>query len=207
MKYLKMLGLAAIAVMGLMAVLGASTASATELDKVTADGTKDALKVGDTIHITSTTGTSLTYTDTSSNPIDTCKEGTWHGTVTNAGGPTSTVVIGVTSLTWGGCTQTTTTITNGELEVHTIANTDNGTVTGKGTTWTTNVFGVSCRYGTGSGTDLGEMTGVTKSTEHAIIHLNAIINEQEPKQFLCPDTGKWVGTYTITTPTGLFSTP
>lgn len=205
MKYLKMIGLAAAA--SLMAVVGATTASATQLDKVTAGGVIDPIVVGDTIDASATAGTTLNLTDTAGNPIDTCKEGTWNGKVTNAGGAASTVVVGLTSVTWNGCTQTTTTIALGELEIHTIVGTDNGTVTGKNTVWTTNVFGVSCRYGTGAGTHLGELTGVTSSTQHAILHINANILEQEPKQFLCPDSGRWVGTFTFATPTGLYVTP
>ncbi len=206
MKYLKMLGLAAVAAMALMAFMGASAASATQMDKVTATGIVPIV-VGDTLHATQDAGTTINLTDTAGNPIDTCKESTVHGLITDAGSPTTTVKGSINSLTWGGCTQTTTTLANGELEVHTIAGTDNGTITSIGSLVTINVFGVSCRYGTGGGVDIGTLTGKTSSTEHATMDINAILNEQEPKQFLCPDTGKWVGTYKVTTPTGLYVTP
>jgi hypothetical protein len=207
MKYLKMLGLAAVAAMALMAVVGAGSASATQLDKVTAGGVKDTLVVGDTIHIDTSAGVTINLTDTAANPIETCKESTIHITISNGGGASATASGKIGALTWGGCSQTKSTLTNGELEIHGIAGTDNGTVTGKGITWTVNVFGVSCRYGTGAGTDLGILNGTTSSTSHATLAINAIINEQEPKQFLCPDTGKMVGSYTVTTPTGLYVTP
>ncbi len=211
MKYVKMLGLAAVAAMALMAFLGASSASATQLDKVTSGGAKDTLAVGAELHITTAAGTTLNLTDTAGNPIDTCKESTVKGSISNAGGASATVSGGISALTWGGCTQTTATIAGalGELEIHGITGTDNGTVTGRGSKVTINVFGVSCVYGTGTGvgTDLGVLTGTTSATSHATMAINAIINEQEPKQFLCPDTGKWVGSYTVTTPTGLYVTP
>jgi hypothetical protein len=207
MKYLKMLGLAAVAAMALMAVVGATTASATQLDKVTASGNVP-LVVGDEIKATLEPGTSINLTDTAGNPIDTCKESTVSGKVTNAGSSTTTVVGKIETLDWGMCTQNPTqTLTLGELEIHTIAGTDNGTVTGKNSVVTISVFGVSCRYGTGGGTDIGTLTGTTSASSHATMDINANLNEQEPKQFLCPDTGKWMGSYIVTTPTGLFSTP
>jgi hypothetical protein len=206
MKYLKMLGLAAVAAMALMAI-GAATASATELDKVTSGGAKDKLVVGDTLHVSQDVGATINLTDTAGNPIDTCKESTAHGKITNAGGAGATVVGAIEKLTWGGCTSPTTTLVPGELEVHGIAGTDNGTVTGKGTIVTISVFGVSCRYGTGAGTDLGILTGNTSSSGHATMDINAILFEQPPDVFLCPNSGKWIGTYTVTTPTGLYVTP
>jgi hypothetical protein len=208
MKYVKILGLAAVAAMAMMAFAG--SASATQLDKVTSGGAKDTLGVGTTLHVTQTSGTTLNLTDTAGNPIDTCKESTVHGTIANAGGSGATVsgnLTETTGLTWGGCTSPTVTLAAGSLEIHGIAGTDNGTVTGKNNVVTISVFGVSCRYGTGAGTDLGLLTGTTSATGHATMAINAIINEQEPKQFLCPDTGKWVGGYTVTTPTGLYVTP
>ncbi len=208
MKCIK-IGLAAVAAMALMAVVGAATASATQLDKVTSGGAKDTLGVGSILHVTTAAGTTMNMTDTAGNPIDTCKESTVNGSITNAGGAAATVSSAITDLTWNTCTAPTATIAGspGELEIHGITGTDNGTVTGKGTMITVKVFGVSCVYGTGTGTDLGILTGTTSPTSHATLAVNGIIHEQEPTQFLCPDTGKWVGSYTVTTPTGLYVTP
>jgi hypothetical protein len=206
MKYLKMLGLAAVAAMVLMAVVGASTASATQLDKVTSGGAKDTLGVGTFLGSSASVGTTLNLTDTAGNPIDTCKQGAVLSEITNAGGAGATVSGDITGLTWESCTQKTQTLALGTLEVHGIAGTDNGTVTGNGSKVTINVFGVPCVYGTNN-TDLGVLTGVTSSTSHATVDINAVILEQDPKQFLCPDTGKWVGNYTVTNPTGLYVTP
>ena len=207
MKYLKMLGLAAVAAIALMAVVGASTASATQLDKVTSGGAKDTLGVGTELHVSTAAGTTLNFTDTAGNPIDTCKESTVKGSIAKPGGDTTTVNVALSVFTWAGCTQTTSTVVIGELEIHGISVTDNGTVTGRNTKWTINVFGVSCVYGFGAGTDLGILTGTTSATGHATMAINAIINEQEPKQFLCPDSSKLTGSYIVTTPTGFYVTP
>jgi hypothetical protein len=218
MKYLKMLGLAAVAAMALMAVVGASTASATELYQVTPGGVKDTLGYGTTLHATLEPGTSAALTDTAGNPIDTCTTSTVHGTIgvedaggvkTGVGSSTTTTVGKIGSLTWGAsgdpCTaEVTNTTVKGELEIHHIAGTDNGTVTGKGNVVTIKIFGISCLYGTGAGTTLGTLTGKTSATEHATMDINAVINEQEPKQFICPDTGRWIGSYVVTSPTAVY---
>ena len=201
MKYLKMLGLAAVAAMAL-AAFGASTASATE---VYAGNTTYTGPIAASLE----PGTTLGLTDTAGNAIDTCTSAAVNGTISTAGSSTTTTsgAISKGGLIWGTaalpCKQLTVTLSEGELEIHHIAGTDNGTLTGKGNLVTISVFGVSCRYGTGAGTALGTLTGKTSTTEHATMDINAIINEQEPKQFLCPDTAKWVGSYTVTTPTGL----
>jgi len=83
---------------------------------------------------------------------------------------------------------TTDTLTPGSLSIAAT-----GLVTGAGSVWTTNFGGVSCRYGTGGGTSLGTLT-----TGKLVV--NAVINEQEPKSFICPDTTKMVANYTVTSP-------
>ena len=67
-----------------------------------------------------------------------------------------------------------------------------GSVSGSGSVVTINI-GVSCRYGTGTGSTLG-----TLNTGRLLI--NEVINEQPPKTFLCPDTTRWVASYTFTSP-------
>jgi hypothetical protein len=212
MKYLKNLSLAAVAAMALLAFVGAGAASATELDKITADGTKHPLAVGEHIHAT-LEGTSA-LTTTGGTTLATCTISTVTGAITNAGGATATVVgsVATSGLTWGakgaGCTNHTTTLKGGELEVHTIANSDNGTVTAKGFEVTIDgIFGVSCVYTAGTGIHLGTLTGTTNATGHAVLHVAGTVTRTTSSSGFCPEKTIWNGTYKVTTPTGLFVTP
>ncbi len=202
MKYLKMLGLAAVAAMALTAFLGAGSASATGLWKYTTPSANDTLSAPVAIVASLETGTSALLKDTLGGANDTCTssevKGTVESTATNPKGK-------ISSLTFGGCTHTTTPIENaggdfGELEVKSIAGTTNGTLIGRGSRVTvkSTIFGVSCIANTGAGTTLGEITGAKSSTGHAIIHINAIITLENG----CGDS-TWTGTYKVTTPTGL----
>ena len=112
------------------------------------------------------------------------------GVITNSSTPVSRPI---EALGWSGCSFTTDTLTNGSLEIS-----KSGTVSGKGSVVTVNL-GVSCRYGTGTGTTLGTATGTTDTSKHAEIDINA----KEPKQFLCPGYHRWKATYIVTSPTGL----
>ena len=184
MKYVKMLGLAAMAAMALMA-FGAGTASAAKT--LTSTGVK--LNAPVTIHATLEAGTSALLSTTDSKTlVDTCKVSTVEGTTTNSDTP---ITGHIEILSWGepaDCSVTTDTLTKGDLTIH-----EDGTVTGAGSVVTVNFSGVSCRYGTGTGTDLGKL-------ETGKLAINAVINEQEPKAFLCPDTTRWVANYTVTSP-------
>jgi hypothetical protein len=201
MKYLKTIGLAALAAMALMA-FGASTASATELYKLTT-GTPsiDTLGVGTTIDA-SLTGSAILET-TGGEVLNTCTGGTVHGEITNAGSATTTVNGHIDELTWTGCTRETKTIANGSLEIHHITGTTNGTVTGKDSEVTINgIFGSSCVYGTGAGTHLGTLVGASGPHAHATLAIKATV-PRTAGGFLCPSTAVWNANYTVTSPTGL----
>jgi len=180
MKYVKMLGLAAMAPMALMA-FGAGSASATS--HLYSTGVE--VKAGTEVHIT-LQGSALLSTTDGKTLIYTCTTRTSTGKVEYpAGGDT---IVASTSLTWGGCTATTDTLVPGKYTISSA-----GTVTGSNTVVTVNFGGVTCRYGTGAGTTLGTLnTGK--------LAVNAVINEQEPKSFICPDTTKWFASYAFTSP-------
>ena len=72
MKYLKILGLAAVAAMALTAFMGAGTASATGLWKYTTPSENDTLGVGTTITASLEAGTSAVLRDTGGLANDTC---------------------------------------------------------------------------------------------------------------------------------------
>lgn len=209
MKYLKMLTLAAFAAGVLTVLIGAGSASATKLCSTTADPCPSGqdLVVGTVLDFSVPAGGSLILTDTSGNPLDTCKEGTVEGKITNTGGSTSTTTgelsqkegtIAKTGLTFGVCTfPTTPVVATGKLEVHKIAGASNGTVTSDSEikfTFGSPILG-SCVYGVTAGTSIGDIT----EGNPAIFHLNAVVEEfgNRPP---CPDTGFWTGTYTLTAP-------
>ena len=182
MKHVKMLSLTAIAAAALMAFVGASTASTANLYST---GVK--LPLGTSIHATLQAGsTAILSTTDGSSIFNTCSASTVEGEVDSTGG--ATVTGNIDALTWGPtCSVTTDTLTNGTLHVDSA-----GTVRGTGSVVTWNI-GVSCRYGTGGGTILGTLN----TGKHAI---NAVINEQEPKAFLCADTTRLTASYTVTAP-------
>ena len=204
MKYVKMLGLAAVAAAALMAFVGASTASATVLCKTTGTGSPtgttcpagSAYAVGQPIHAVNV-GNTLLKDDGSGATLITCTGSTLQGEITNAGG-TGTVSGPISSLTFTGCDQHVTVLKPGTLEVHWIENTHNGTLTSNGaevTTLTTTIFGnIHCIYVTNN-THLGELT----DGNPAIVHANAIIPQKETSA-LCPGKARWVATYEVTTP-------
>jgi hypothetical protein len=190
MKHLKMLGLAAIAAMGLMAFVGAGTASATTLFTDSAKTVK-YLK-GTTFHWTLVPGTSWILTAPTGTVVTTCTSATIHGTTENETG--ATITSKISSLTWGGCAQTTHTIANGSLSINSA-----GEVTGVGTQVTSAIFGTSCTYGTGTGTKLGTLTGGAP----AKLKVNATVS-RIAGGFLCPASGDWEGEFVVTAPHATF---
>jgi hypothetical protein len=197
MKYVKMLGLAAVAAMGLMAFLGASSASATVLCKTTTNPCGASwIYSGPALSASLDPNTTATLENTSGSIEDTCSGSTVEGAITNAGDATHTVVGSVEHLTFTGCTQeTTVTVETGTLELHSITGTNNGTVTAIGFKVDIKLFGVQCGYGAGGGTDLGTFTEGNPGT----MDIHAVVNK-EAGSFLCPGDLVWNGTYTITTP-------
>jgi hypothetical protein len=187
MKYIKMLGIAAVAAMSLMAFAG--SASATELFSGAT-----TLKAPVAIKASLQTGATANLTDTAGNPIDTCSGSEVTGSTTATQAAT---LSGAATVAWSGCTQVTKTLKGGTLTISHIAATTNGTVTSDAAEVTISVFGVSCVYGTGAGKDLGTLVGSTTKT--ATLNINVIVNEVG-SQFLCPDTAKWVANYQVTSP-------
>jgi hypothetical protein len=85
------------------------------------------------------------------------------------------------------------TLEGGTLEYHSIAGTDNATVTGKGFKVTGVFAGVSCVYGGGTGVHLGTLTGGSSPK----FHVNASLLKQEGS-FLCASSATLEGEYSIT---------
>ncbi|MGN6217221.1 MAG: hypothetical protein ACTHN7_09745 [Solirubrobacterales bacterium] len=196
MKYLKILGLAAIAAAALMAFAG--SASATVLTSPT--GT--ALPAGTTLESHLKAGSKAVLKGVFGNVE--CEESALSGTTSNAGGATETVKGAVATLTFAKCNCEVVVLKKGELEIHAIAGTENGTVTASGQEVTTNCsfFGVNyhCIWST-SATDLGTLTGGSP----AIISANATITRSGGNSGkACGSTGAWTAEYEVTKPNPLF---
>jgi hypothetical protein len=193
MKHMMRFGLAAIAALGLMALVGAGTASATTLATDAAGAAKYA--VGTEVHVTLESGNSALFKETNGSLIATCTATTIKGTISTA---TGTWVGGKSStLTQSGCSQTTDTLATGSVEIMKIG-ADEGEVVGKSSKVTLGVFGVSCVYGTAEGTKLGALKGGVAP----VLVINTVLPKIEGG-FLCPSTGVWVGNFVVTTPHAL----
>jgi hypothetical protein len=204
MKYLKMIGLAAVAAMALMAVVaGSASATTLEVGGVTKN---ESITIVASIKL----GTSAILKDTFGVSSNTCTESNVHGSttesttggVTTLGSYTGEQLTGPLTekengLNFKNCTREPVVVHNsGILHIKWISGTTNGTVTSsKAEVTTGSPFGtLTCK--TGEGTHLGILKGVAKATEHATMEINASL--------VCSGiSSKWEAAYTVTTPTGL----
>jgi hypothetical protein len=204
MKHLKMLGLAIMAAAALTALLGAGTASATELCSTnTSPCTGTMYPAGTEIEAT-LTGTAKLET-TGGTTLDECKEGGVKGTTSNTGGSgESETVIGsipASGLTWVKCTFTTTTTVGGELEIHTDTPgvpDGNGTLTARGFEVSIPTIFGTCTYGFGTEAhDLGTLKGGSPAT----IEINTLVPRLSGP---CPEQARWKANYKVVKPTSLY---
>jgi hypothetical protein len=206
MKYVKMLGLAAVAAAALMAVVGASTASATILCKTPGTGVFTgttcasgwAYGAGQEIHAVNVGNVTL---DAKFKNI-TCTSSTVKGTTSTEEGTPLTGPEG--TLTFGGCNCTVTVLHAGTLTIEWITGSHNGTLVSDGNETTTicTVLGlpVHCTYVT-SNTHVGTLTGGTDPTFVASAHIPV---DEANSDGVCPEESTWTATYTVTTPQPLY---
>ena len=204
MKCLKTLGLAAVTAMAVMAFIGASSASATIFCKTpeTTGCTAGWIYLaGTAISASLDSGTSAILKTTGGLIENTCTTSTMEGSMANAGGATETVRINIEAsrLTFSNCSNTTDVLEGGELEVHWISGTDNGTVTAKHFKVTMLLAGITCTYTAGTETDIGTLT----TGRPATIDINAVVT-RSAGGFACPSTTIWEAKYTVTSPTPLY---
>ena len=218
MKYVKILGLAAVATAALMAFVGASPASATVLCKEPGTGSTTgttcpplkAYSAETEIHAVSEGST--TYTTGSEFTEITCKKSTVSGKTENEGSATETVKFKIEkffleecSTPNGACTMTT--ITSGTLEIHWIEGTHNGTITVSGTEITSScnsIFGnIHCIYAA-EGKHLGRLTGGVMSEGKATADIESASVNLLSTSGLCPSEPKWDTKYEITSPKPLY---
>jgi hypothetical protein len=195
MKHTKILGVLAVAALALMAF--ASTASATTLEIGGVKQTKDV-----TIEATIKAGTSALLSDTSGFFANTCTTSTVKATNSTTTAPgTAELSAPISTLSFGSaatpCTKGNPTVVKaGTLTIGWIKGTTNGTVTSDNAHVTVpSALGTLTCETPAEGTHIGVLTGVKTTAEHATMHINAVLN--------CGITTRWVGTYTVTSPTGL----
>lgn len=206
MKHLKMLGLVAVAAMALMAFAGAGSASATVLCKTSTNPCSSKWTAGTELEFTLKSGTSATWKGTGGETLKTCTGAKLRAEITNAGSATETVKAKVLEDSWTSCTVPTLTLKTGELEIHSITGSTNGTLTLKNSEFTTKdpIFG-DCVYGTAaSGTDLGTLT--SSGTGDSVIDVSSTLS---PIGLNCCPEVVWQEEFTITSPkeTPLFVEP
>jgi hypothetical protein len=207
MKYLKMLGLAAIAAAALTAVVGVGSASAVTLcENNQATGCTSHVNSGQTI--TFTAEDSIKLAGPFGIVLDTCTESTVKGFTTNTGADNTTTAVNgdieeltdeggvhtVPGLTFGKCTRKTTVGIGGTLSITASGTAGNGSVTSNGATVTIHEFPEpfpgTCAYVT-TNTPIGTLTA---SATAATFDISATLNSETAN---CPQ-GTWSGHYVST---------
>lgn len=205
MKCLKMLGLAVVAAMALVALLGAASASATVLcteNKIPCPATED-YEFNTEIEMSPVS--SFVVKSTNGTVFSTCAHSTIKGRTENTGGKGAAVKVEVTELAFAECTNKITTTVLGRLTIEYIRFTNTvAEMRIKNTQVTvSSIFG-SCVYGAAEspGTPAGLLTGATM-TGVGTFHGKAVFSKVEGSA-LCPADVTWEDQYTITKPTQLY---
>jgi hypothetical protein len=208
MKYVKILGLAAVAAAALMAFVGASSASATVLCKTPGTGATTgttcpegwAYPANTHIHAVNVGTVKL---DTTFKNVE-CSNSTITGDTNTEGSATETITGPEGTLTFTNCNCTVTVLKAGFIEIHWIPDTHNGTLTSdesEVTVTCNTIFGsVHCIYET-TEDSIGDVTGGNP----AIFHSTAVIRKK-PTNGLCSEESTWTATYEVTEPKPLYVT-
>lgn len=194
MKYMKILGLAAVAAAALMAFVGASTASAAVLCSTTTTPCNSVVPNHTKIGFRLNEGAAAVLTNTAGEELDTCKKSTVTGELTNPGGESSSPTGPISTLDWEECTFTTTTVSgfSGKLEITgPVTGNSNGTIVSDAeikVTITIPLFG-SCVYGVKAGVSLGSLTEGNPPT----FDPSAVAERLSGSSIPCPLTAFWRG--------------
>lgn len=200
MKYVKMLGLLALAAAALMAFVATASATTATSPKGT---TYTSTVIGGTeghaiLHDTNGLGITIECNSTVETKVEK------HGTGVTVSG-------NIIGLGWSNCTNnwSVTTLKPGSLEIHNIPGTENGTVTSSGAEVTTEQSSTKlhCIYST-SATDIGTLTSTTVTGGNATLDISATIPRTGGRSgILCGASGTWTGSYKIATPGTLYIDP
>lgn len=197
MKQLKLFGLVVAAVLGSAAFAGAGMSQATVLCTTADNGCTMTYPLGTVIDLSLKSGTTMVLRNTSGSLEDTCTGGTINGKVSAE--TAAAVSVALSDWNWSSCITTSDKVAAGSLEIELITGTHNGTVTGKGTEWKFTLAGGECTFGTGSGTDLGTLTGGAEP----VLKVNAIVNKTAGN-FLCPSDLVLEAEFVVTEPHALY---
>ena len=183
MKYVKILGLLAVAAAALMAFAG--VASATTV--TSSSGTTPKIVSAANGHVV--LDNPIAKIECGSNVEGTVQT---HGAGVTAGGA-------ITALSFTGCTNSwhVTVVSAGSLEIHATSG-GNGTLTSSGATVESTRFGITCRYAT-SKTDIGTVT----AGEHAKLDISAAIPFHSGSGLCGEGATTWTGSYSVSSPTNL----
>jgi hypothetical protein len=194
MKYLKMLGLLAVAAAALMAFAGTAAATTATSPKGTAyTGTYKAVAGLTQLH-----GPFVTVACGSSTVEGKIEQ---HGTGVTTKGP-------ITYLNFTECNYSVTVIKSGSLEAHATAvkGTDaDGTVTSTGFEVRIHTSVGECIFTT-SGTDIGtgSLTSTTTTGGNAVLDVKSASIPRTGGSFFCGSSGTWTGSYKVVTPSTLY---
>ncbi|HEX5526692.1 MAG TPA: hypothetical protein VFX44_05780 [Solirubrobacterales bacterium] len=189
MKYLKLMGLAAIAAAALMAFAG--TASATTLT-----GAGGATLGSGTKIVSENEGT--VTLDPPFGAIE-CKESSVSGKTSNAGGTGVNVEGKIEALSWSSCNATVTVLNKGELSIEGTGS-NNGLLRGTNNEVTVEFVGTHCIFKTNN-TALGTVTGSSTTGKTATLDISATIPRTGGRSgVFCGSSAAWTGAYVITEP-------
>ena len=200
MRYVKILGLAAITAAALMAVIGAGTASATVLCKnnLNTEKCSEIYPAGTKVEGKMIGKGTL---DTSFKSIE-CGKASGSGEITNAGSSTTTATGGNGIPTFSECNCEVKVLKTGTGEIHWIAGTDNGTLTSNGAEATVNcstIFGsVHCIYAS-SNSHAGTLTGGNPAKEKVVLEIPRL-----PTSGFCAEEAKLTAEFEVTSPKPLY---
>ncbi|HEY8501410.1 MAG TPA: hypothetical protein VIL21_01885 [Solirubrobacterales bacterium] len=186
MKYVKMLGLLAVAAAAMMAFAGTASATVLKSEGSTYTGT---------IHGESEGKTTL------HGPADiSCEKSTVAGPVETHGAGV-TVEGNISTLDFSECNAHVTVVSAGRLSVHAITPTGNGTLTSNGAKITVQITNfISCEYET-QNTHIGTVTGSSNlGGKTATMHIDSSLIPRVRHSIFCGSTGEWTGSYTVTSP-------
>ncbi len=202
MRLVKFMSVAVVLASAMLVWLSVGSSSAALLCETTSTPCDSGYGKGAVLDASVTPGTTGILETTGKVLVDTCTGGTVKGKSSNAGGGEAEepVTGTIETLTFSGCSRTTTVLKLGGFEIQRIAETEDGKLIGTGGTEVTinTIFG-SCVFGTGTALDLGTLTGGESPT----IDFNAIV----PKisgNVACPGHAILTASYTLTEPKPLY---
>jgi hypothetical protein len=149
MSYTKKGLLLAIAVLACSALFGAGSASATVLCKTApasnACPVSDVIPTGTNVSAQTVSGTGINFYAGSSIFMQ-CASGTFSGSVSNAGGPASSVVLSNSTYNFTGCSFAMASVASGTTSIDWKVGTHNGLAYGQGSQVQWTMWGVKCTY-------------------------------------------------------------